>query len=114
MRMCDAISSTTAGRCEVTPVFDSNLFGASGDVSVMSHIFSNLLSNAIKYSPTGSRVSHGVTRGGQDARFVVADGGCRIPAADQSRLFEAFHRGSNVENTQGTGLGLVIVRRCLE
>ena len=29
-------------------------------------------------------------------------------------MFEAFHRGSNVGRVSGTGLGLVIVRRCCE
>jgi signal transduction histidine kinase len=29
-------------------------------------------------------------------------------------LFEAFHRGSNVRQIPGTGLGLLIVRRCVE
>jgi signal transduction histidine kinase len=29
-------------------------------------------------------------------------------------LFQAFHRGSNVRQVPGTGLGLLIVRRCVE
>ena len=32
----------------------------------------------------------------------------------QKRLFQAFHRGSNVRQIPGTGLGLLIVQRCVE
>jgi signal transduction histidine kinase len=29
-------------------------------------------------------------------------------------MFKAFHRGSNVGNRPGTGLGLLLVKRCAE
>jgi len=29
-------------------------------------------------------------------------------------LFNAFHRGHNVDDRPGTGLGLVIVKRCVD
>jgi len=37
-----------------------------------------------------------------------------IPEADREWLFSAFHRGHNVNDRPGTGLGLVIVKRCLD
>jgi signal transduction histidine kinase len=46
--------------------------------------------------------------------FCVSDHGIGIPQEDQSRLFEAFHRAANVGQIQGTGLGLLIVKRCVE
>jgi signal transduction histidine kinase len=55
-----------------------------------------------------------VSRRGPDAEFVIRDRGCGIPLADQHRLFTAFYRGSNVGQTQGSGLGLVIVKRCVD
>ena len=42
------------------------------------------------------------------------DQGIGIPPADQEWLFDAFHRGHNVADCPGTGLGLVIVKRCLD
>jgi signal transduction histidine kinase len=44
----------------------------------------------------------------------VKDRGIGIPAADLPRLFESFHRGTNVGNIQGTGIGLHIVKECVE
>jgi signal transduction histidine kinase len=87
---------------------------ATADESLLHHILTNLLSNALKYSPPERPVVLSLSRHGPDAEFVVRDEGCGIPAADQARLFTAFYRGSNVGQTPGSGLGLVIVKRCLD
>jgi PAS domain S-box-containing protein len=84
------------------------------DRRLLQHILLNLLSNAAKYSPAGTRVALDITQDGDRLVFVVSDEGMGIPAADQARLFEAFHRASNAQNVQGTGLGLSIVRSSVE
>ena len=45
---------------------------------------------------------------------TIRDRGIGIPEADQEWLFNAFHRGRNVGDRPGTGLGLVIVKRCVD
>lgn len=87
---------------------------ASGDESLLHHILTNLLGNALKYSPPHATVDFSVCRRGLDAEIVIGDRGCGIPSADQARLFTQFYRGSNVAQTQGSGLGLVIVKRCVD
>jgi signal transduction histidine kinase len=84
------------------------------DEQLLRHILSNLLSNAVKYSPAGSPVRLALARVGERAVFTVADQGIGIPARDQGRLFEPFHRAGNVGSAPGTGLGLNIVRRAVE
>jgi signal transduction histidine kinase len=44
----------------------------------------------------------------------VIDRGRGILDADRVRLFRAFYRGRNVGEVAGTGLGLVIVKRCVD
>lgn len=46
--------------------------------------------------------------------FKITDSGIGIPEADQNRLFQPFHRAGNVGNTSGTGLGLTLVKKCLD
>lgn len=113
-RLCDEIESATGGRCPVRVELNAPSELATGDESLLRHIFTNLLSNAVKYSPPGQPVAFTVSRRGEWAVCRVVDQGCGIPEADQKRLFEAFHRGSNVQHVPGTGLGLLIVRRCVE
>jgi PAS domain S-box-containing protein len=100
--------------CPIALSTSPGMEGASGDESLLRHIFTNLLSNAVKYSNPGSVVQFKVARTGAEAVFVVRDRGLGIPKADQSQLFLTFHRGSNVGERPGTGLGLVIVKRCVE
>jgi len=84
------------------------------DESLLSHIFANLLSNALKYSPPEQSIHLYVLQEGAEAVFEVIDHGIGIPEEDHAKLFEEFHRGTNVGNRPGTGIGLVIVKRCVE
>ncbi len=84
------------------------------DEKLLRHILTNLLSNAVKYSPPGSTVSLLLAERDGQALIEVADQGIGIPVEDQGRLFESFHRASNVGTRQGTGLGLVIVKKAAE
>ena len=68
----------------------------------------------MKYSPEGRTVEFRVARIGTNAVFTVKDSGIGIPEKDQTHLFEAFHRAGNVGEREGTGLGLLIVKRCVE
>ncbi len=88
--------------------------GATADEGLLQHILANLLGNSVKYSPPDQSVEFRVIRRGPDAEFVIRDRGCGIPTADQARLFTAFYRGSNVGHKPGSGLGLVIAKRCVD
>jgi len=84
------------------------------DERLLRHILNNLLSNAVKYSPPGSEVTFSLARRGEQAAIEIQDRGIGIPLEDQPRMFESFHRASNVENRPGTGLGLAIVKKAVE
>ncbi|MBD2041141.1 CBS domain-containing protein [Microcoleus sp. FACHB-672] len=84
------------------------------DAKLLRHILSNLLGNACKYSPEDSRVYFSLSRQNGKAIFQIRDWGIGIPLEAQERLFESFHRASNVGNIPGTGLGLTIVKKCVD
>lgn len=113
-KLADDQLSASGGRCPI--VFSpAKLKGkALGDEALLRHVFTNLLSNAVKYSPEASVVDFAVERAGEEALFIVRDRGIGIPQADATRLFTAFHRCGNVSEVPGTGLGLLIVKRCVE
>jgi signal transduction histidine kinase len=87
---------------------------ATMDERLLRHILNNLLSNAVKYSPPGSEVTLSLARREEQAAIEIQDRGIGIPLEDQPRMFESFHRASNVENRPGTGLGLAIVKKSVE
>ncbi len=84
------------------------------DEKLLRHILTNLLSNAIKYSNDGNPVHLELSCQNETVVFLVKDQGIGIPQEDQQQLFESFHRAQNVGNISGTGLGLVIVHKCVE
>lgn len=112
-RIGDEIESATNKRCPIHLEIKGTPENAIGDEGLLRHIFTNLLSNAVKYSESGEAVSFTVRCASENALCQVADRGCGIPESDQKRLFQAFHRGSNVRHIPGTGLGLLIVQRCV-
>jgi signal transduction histidine kinase len=113
-RLVDEILSATNRRCEIELALNSVPQKAWADERLLGHIFTNLLSNAAKYSEPGATVRFAIEADGHHALCVVQDRGIGIPEADQQQLFAAFHRGSNVGGRPGTGLGLMLVKRCAE
>ncbi|HXI84581.1 MAG TPA: PAS domain-containing sensor histidine kinase [Verrucomicrobiae bacterium] len=113
-RLVDEVLSATNRRCRIELSLASVPAEAKADERLLGHIFTNLLSNAVKYSEPGATVSFAVQRDGVDAVCIVRDQGIGIPGEDHQHLFKAFHRGSNVETRPGTGLGLLVVKRCVE
>jgi len=115
---CDKVVAEVESACgreqAITLDLDPRSKDGVGDETLLLHILVNLLGNALKYSPQGNQVHFGVRRLGSHAEFTIRDFGCGIPSADQGRLFTAFYRGGNVSHTQGSGLGLVIVKRCVD
>ncbi|MEM9955681.1 MAG: PAS domain-containing sensor histidine kinase [Chloroflexota bacterium] len=86
------------------------------DRRILRRALTNLLSNAIKYSPNGQTVTLSliVDDAQEQAIIKVKDTGMGIPEEDHARLFEPFHRATNVDNLPGTGLGLAIVKQAIE
>ena len=112
-RIISQVQSATSGRCPIH-FRAGTLPLVCGDEAFLCHILTNLLSNAVKYSPAGSAVELTLEQHGGIAVFRVKDNGIGIPAADQKQLFTAFYRGRNATHLPGSGLGLVIVKRCVE
>jgi PAS domain S-box-containing protein len=110
----DEILSATSRRCPIELSLNSIPSEARADERLLGHIFTNLLSNAVKYSEPGATVHFLVERNGTEAVCVIRDNGIGIPQEDQQQLFQAFHRGSNVGPRPGTGLGLLLVKRCAD
>jgi signal transduction histidine kinase len=84
------------------------------DKSLMRSLLSNLISNALKYSPPDTPVTVSVHCTDQTATLTVCDRGIGIPQDDQSNIWQAFYRGTNVGAIAGSGLGLAVVKTCID
>ncbi|NLR66250.1 PAS domain S-box protein [Chitinophaga varians] len=84
------------------------------DGNLLRHVLTNLVSNALKFSHEEGIVYVRTLSTPYRLTLSVKDCGIGIKSEDQQHLFERFFRGSNVENIQGTGLGLHIVAKYTE
>ncbi|NEQ42277.1 MAG: HAMP domain-containing histidine kinase [Leptolyngbya sp. SIOISBB] len=84
------------------------------DEKLLRSLLMSLLTNAIKYSSPESEIQFRLHWEESHVQFQIQDQGIGISAADQQHLFESFHRGQNAKTISGAGLGLAVVRKCLE
>lgn len=84
------------------------------DMDCLYQIFENLLSNAVKYSKNGEVVEFNVWFEEDLLKSTIKDSGIGIPKSEQYQLFDRFFRGKNVGLTEGSGLGLSIVKKCVD
>lgn len=84
------------------------------DKQVLRNILYNILSNAIKFSPPNKPIEISLSGLPGELIITVKDHGIGIPEEDQKHLFQRFFRARNVQNIQGTGLGLNIVTKYME
>lgn len=84
------------------------------DKSQLKYIVTNLIDNAFKYSKDKAAPKLRVKIGSNSWSIIIADQGIGIPKNDISKLFNAFVRGSNVGDIEGTGVGLMTVKYFME
>jgi PAS domain S-box-containing protein len=84
------------------------------DDQLISHCIINLLSNALKFSPKAPAPQLELVFRRKKLQIMVRDFGIGIKSNDKKKVFEAFFRAENAQNTAGTGLGLVVVKEFVE
>ncbi|ARE38618.1 periplasmic sensor signal transduction histidine kinase [Rhodovulum sp. P5] len=82
-----------------------------GDPGMIAQLVANLVQNAITHAGPGARIALSAeTNPAGAVTLTVADTGKGMPPDDRDRAFEAFFRGDQSRSTEGTGLGLALVR----
>ena len=92
------------------------------DAELLARALGNLLRNAVRHGAgSGITVRAGPVGGGNgtpgaDVEIIVADGGPGVPPEELPKIFDAFYRveTARTRETGGVGLGLSIVRMCVE
>lgn len=75
---------------------------------------SNLLENAIKYSPRGSEIRISLEQLEIYTRVNIIDRGIGIAPEEYNLIFKRFYRSKQVEQLEGSGLGLYLAQLILE
>ncbi|MDX2217200.1 MAG: CHASE domain-containing protein [Oculatellaceae cyanobacterium bins.114] len=113
-RLVEEIQISTETQRAIDVIVCGQSTQATVDSKLLQSILTNLLSNAIKYSESDRPIQLILNCTVEQVTFQVKDQGIGISLDDQKRLYEAFHRGKNVGDVVGTGLGLAVVKTCVD
>jgi signal transduction histidine kinase len=83
------------------------------DEKILELILTNLIGNAVKYSSEKSIIDIDVVEG-EYLEIIIKDQGIGIPQNEQKHIFNRYFRAGNALVSQGTGIGLNIVKSHLE
>ncbi|MCA9387160.1 CHASE domain-containing protein [Candidatus Dojkabacteria bacterium] len=88
----------------------------SVDPKLFRMVYQNLITNSVKYTPSNGKISIDHKIENNKLTIRIKDNGYGIPEAQQKNVFEKLFRADNVrlKDTQGTGLGLYIVKSIIE
>lgn len=79
-----------------------------------AEVFVNLLENAIKYTEKGGSISIGVYPYELYTEIRISDNGRGIREEELTDIFKRFYRSPEVENMEGSGIGLYLSNLILE
>ena len=77
-------------------------------------VFENILENAIKYSPCKSIIKISIEQLETYTKISIEDSGIGIRDEEYVKIFQRFYRSKDVENAEGSGIGLYLCRLILE
>lgn len=79
-----------------------------------AEVFANLLENAVKYTPEKGRIEIEMHRLEMYTEIRIRDNGIGIRKEELIKIFGRFYRSSEVENLEGSGIGLYLSKLILE
>jgi signal transduction histidine kinase len=88
----------------------------TGSEVLIQKAFLNLIDNAVKYSPEGGVVDIGLRQEDDKYKIRIENRGPGLSEKEVDKIWEPFYRGENsrVNNIDGKGLGLVIVKKAIK
>ena len=84
----------------------------SCDPDRLAECLQNLVDNAIKYGD-GRQIAIDFDKMDGCELITVSNTGCTLETKELPQIFDSFHRGANVGNKNGSGLGLFICKRLM-
>jgi len=119
VRVKDLIESATKRESSVATLIEIVAPGelwVRGDAELLRRALANLVRNAVRHAGEAGPIRVVAAPEGERVAISVVDGGQGVPEADLAKIFDPFYRldASRDRATGGVGLGLTIVKSCVE
>ena len=118
VRECEALLGPLKRKSNISVDFQNFEYPEMvlGDRIRLKQVLLNLITNAIKYNKTNGAVTVSCAHSADNLiRIRIQDTGAGLTAEQIGQLFQPFNRlGQEQSGTEGTGIGLVVVKRLVE
>jgi signal transduction histidine kinase len=100
----------------LTMEIDPDVKPVMGDPTRLNQVVTNLANNACHRTPQGGRITFTLSQTDDGVQISITDTGPSISSADKSRVFQRFHRTTDVPTSKvhGTGLELPVAKMLVE
>src|SRR5947207_11688462 len=84
------------------------------DPDLFERALGNLLDNALRFTAEHGSIHIALSKRNADFEVAVSDIGCGIAAEHLPRVFDRFYRAESSRSSDGTGLGLALVKSIVD
>lgn len=98
----------------ISIVADFDEFNIKANEELLKQVWINLLDNAIKFSSKNGEINVSIARKGEYLSVLIENYGSSIDDNDKERIFNKFYQGDTSHASEGTGIGLAIVKKIIE
>lgn len=85
-----------------------------GSEELIAQVWSNIIDNAIRYSPIGGVIGIRMSKSADNVSVTITDHGEGMSEEVQKHIFDKFYQADPSRKTDGSGLGLSLVKRILD
>ncbi len=102
----------TAKSLEMIVTFNEHMILANEEL--LKQVWINLLDNAVKFTPAGGEIEVTIHEGENVVTVQITNTGSTIQNNDQKRIFQKFYQADTSHASEGTGIGLAVVKKIVE
>ena len=89
-------------------------FTVTANEELMKQVWINLLDNAIKFTPDGGTIIVDIKKEPPFLKITISNTGSSIAPENIGRIFQKFYQEDASHATDGSGIGLAIVKRIID
>ena len=92
-------------------IIDFDEHQIAGNQELLYQVWINLLDNAIKFAPRDGKLGIKIIHNQSDYQILISNNGPKITDEEKKYLYNKFYQGDTSHATEGTGIGLAIVKK---
>lgn len=85
----------------------------NGDEELLHQVWMNLIDNSIKFTKENGKINISIKKNNNNVEISIKDNGIGMTEEEKKKVFERFYQVDQSHYSEGSGLGLSIVKRII-